>query len=106
METKVHVHAFLFDLSFGYTYLELLKSLTQVLSGISLFLPTPTLYLFPFVSLWPSFFSVGMAPVCFQPFWGLAVLVTNCLNGVLSLAHSLPRSRSPSLPCYHQAWCM
>ena len=40
-----------------------------------------------------------MVPVCFQPFWGLAAFVTNCLNGVLLLACSptLSPSASPSL---------
>lgn len=54
----------------------------------------------PSVRPWcPGFLGVGVVPVCFQPFWGLAVLVTNCLNGVLLLACSpTPVSLCLSLP--------
>lgn len=69
----------------------------KVLSSLSPSLSLLLFISFPSVYSVPSFFffPVGTAPVCFQPFWGLAVLVTNCLNGVVLLSLSL----SPSLTC-------
>lgn len=67
METKVHVHALLFDLFFG--YLTYFKSFTQVLSGVSLsFFPLLLFISFPSCLYGQAFFLLAWLLFVFSHF--------------------------------------